>query len=70
MNRRTFLAGAVAAAGASANPPKLAVEGGSPVRATPLEADFWGTAFYGDDEDRELTDVVKLRRPFRWYGPG
>ena len=70
MNRRTFLAGAVAATAASANAPKLAVEGGNPVRETPLHADFWGTSFYGDEETRELTDVVKLRSPFRWYGPG
>ncbi len=70
MNRRTFLAGAVAAASASANPPKLAVEGGSPVRDTPLHADFWGTSYYGDEETSEVSDVVKLRRPFRWYGPG
>ncbi|HET9319161.1 MAG TPA: DegT/DnrJ/EryC1/StrS family aminotransferase [Bryobacteraceae bacterium] len=70
MNRRTFIAGGVAAAGAAAKAPKLAVEGGTPVRDTPLHADFWGTAFYGDEETRELTDVVKARRPFRWYGPG
>jgi 8-amino-3,8-dideoxy-alpha-D-manno-octulosonate transaminase len=70
MNRRTFLAGAAVAATAAGNTPKLAVEGGAPVRETPLQADFWGTAFYGDDETRELTDVVKKRRPFRWYGPG
>jgi len=70
MNRRTFLAGAAAAATVTGNTPKLAVEGGAPVRETPLHADFWGTAFYGDDETRELSDVVKVRRPFRWYGPG
>lgn len=70
MNRRTFLAGAAAAATAAGNTPKLAVEGGSPVREIPLHADFWGTSFYGDEETRELTDVVKVRRPFRWYGPG
>ena len=70
MNRRTFLAGAVAATSASANPPKLAVEGGSPIREKPLHADFWGTAFYGEEETREVADVVRLRRPFRWYGPG
>ena len=61
MNRRTFLAGAAAAAGASANPPKLAVEGGNPVRQTPLHADFWGTSFYGDEEIRG-EDRVPQRR--------
>ncbi len=70
MNRRTFLAVGAAAAGAAGNTPKLAVEGGTPVREAPLHADFWGTAFYGGEETAELTDVVKARRPFRWYGPG
>jgi len=70
MNRRTFLAGAAAAVGAAGSPPKLAVEGGTPVRETPLHADFWGTSVYGEEETRELADVVKTRRPFRWYGPG
>ncbi|MCU1274437.1 MAG: Glutamate--UDP-2-acetamido-2-deoxy-D-ribohex-3-uluronic acid aminotransferase cofactor [Bryobacterales bacterium] len=70
MNRRMFLGGAAAAAGAAGNTPKLAVEGGKPVRETPLKADFFGTSFYGDEESGELNDVVKTRRPFRWYGPG
>ena len=70
MNRRLFLAGAAAAAGAAGNTPKLAVEGGTPVREKPLHADFFGTQYYGDEEIRELNDVVKTRRPFRWYGPG
>jgi 8-amino-3,8-dideoxy-alpha-D-manno-octulosonate transaminase len=70
MNRRIFLAGAAITAAASENTPKLAVEGGTPTRQTPLQADFWGTSFYGEEENRELADVVKTRRPFRWYGPG
>src|SRR5690242_19467142 len=70
MNRRMFLAGAAAAAGAAGSPAKLAVEGGKPVRETPLKAGFFGTSVYGDEETRELSDVVKVRRPFRWYGPG
>ena len=69
MDRRMFLA-AAAATGAAANTPKLAVEGGQPVRETPLKADFFGTQYYGAEESRELNDVVKTRRPFRWYGPG
>src|SRR6266849_4751361 len=69
MNRRTFLA-AAAATTAAEKPAKLAVEGGTPVRQTPLKADFFGTQYYGDEESRELNDVVKTRRPFRWYGPG
>jgi 8-amino-3,8-dideoxy-alpha-D-manno-octulosonate transaminase len=70
MNRRTFLAGAAAAAEAAANSPKLALEGGKPVRETPLHADFFGTSYYGAEESREVEDVVKTGRPFRWYGPG
>jgi dTDP-4-amino-4,6-dideoxygalactose transaminase len=70
MNRRTFLAAAATATGAAAKPAKLAVEGGTPVRDTPLKADFYGTQYYGEEETRELNDVVKTRRPFRWYGPG
>jgi dTDP-4-amino-4,6-dideoxygalactose transaminase len=69
MNRRMFLAGA-AAAGAAGNTPKLAADGGKPVRETPLKADYFGTSVYGEEESRELIDVVKTRRPFRWYGPG
>jgi dTDP-4-amino-4,6-dideoxygalactose transaminase len=69
MNRRMFLAGA-AVAGAAGNTPKLAADGGKPVRETPLKADYFGTSVYGEEESRELIDVVKTRRPFRWYGPG
>jgi 8-amino-3,8-dideoxy-alpha-D-manno-octulosonate transaminase len=65
-----FLAGAAAAAGAAGNTAKLAVEGGKPVRETPLKSGFFGTSVYGEEETRELADVVKVRRPFRWYGPG
>lgn len=71
MNRRTFLAGsAVAASAAAANSSRLAVDGGAPVRQTPLKAGFFGTSYYGAEESRELEDVVRLRQPFRWYGPG
>jgi 8-amino-3,8-dideoxy-alpha-D-manno-octulosonate transaminase len=70
MNRRMFLAGAAAAAGAAGNAAKLAVEGGKPVREAPLKSGFFGTSVYGEEETRELADVVKTRRPFRWYGPG
>ena len=58
MNRRIFLAAGAAAAGAAGNTPRLAVEGGAPVRETPLHADFWGTSFYGDEETAELTGVA------------
>jgi len=61
-----FLAGAAAAAGAAGNAAKLAVEGGKPVREAPLKAGFFGTSVYGEEETRELADVVETRRPFRW----
>src|SRR5947209_14999302 len=65
MNRRTFLAGALAAAG-----PSFANEAGKPVRATPLRAGYFGTQYYDDQERRQLSDVLDARQPFRWYGPG
>lgn len=68
MNRRGFLAAAASAASAS-GAAKLAIDGGAPVRSEPLRADYWGTQFYGEEERRELNDVLDTRSPFRWYGP-
>src|SRR5262245_66275455 len=65
MNRRTFLAGALAAAG-----PAFANEGSEPVRATPLRAGYFGTQYYDEQERQQLGDVLDARQPFRWYGPG
>ena len=70
-NRRKLLA----AAGATVSVPlqavpKLAIDGGEPVRQAALRADYWGTQFFDDKEKRELLDVLESRRPFRWYGPG
>ena len=56
-------------AGAPA-PGKLAIDGGSPVRATKLQANFPGPLYYDDEERRELLDVLDGRAPFRWYGIG
>jgi 8-amino-3,8-dideoxy-alpha-D-manno-octulosonate transaminase len=70
MDRRTFLAGAMAAAGASAATPALAIDGGKPVRPTPLRAGYFGTQYYDDKEQQQLADVLAARQPFRWYGPG
>ena len=69
MNRRTFVA---AAAGASANgAPQPAAQGGTPVRATPLRARYFGPQYY-DEKERAAVDsrCSKRGRPFRWYGPG
>lgn len=64
MNRRNFLAAAATAAGAgSAN-------ADTPVRATPLQARYFGPLYYDDKERAELLDVLETGRPFRWYGPG
>jgi 8-amino-3,8-dideoxy-alpha-D-manno-octulosonate transaminase len=48
----------------------LAIEGGKPVRATPLRAGFFGTQYYDDLERQEILQVLENRQPFRWYGPG
>jgi 8-amino-3,8-dideoxy-alpha-D-manno-octulosonate transaminase len=48
----------------------LAIEGGSPVRATRLAANFPGPLYYDDAERRELLEVLDGRSPFRWYGIG
>jgi 8-amino-3,8-dideoxy-alpha-D-manno-octulosonate transaminase len=49
---------------------KLAVDGGTPVRSTPLHAGLCGPQFYGEEEKRELLDVLESRSPFRWWGSG
>ncbi len=66
VNRRKF----VAAAAALGDVSRLAAEGGSPVRQTPLKADYFGPLFYDEKERAELLEVWETRRPFRWYGPG
>jgi len=48
---------------------RLAVEGGAPVRTTPLPWELPGANWIGEEE-RELVDrVVRARSPFRFYGP-
>src|SRR5574340_1282240 len=71
MDRRQFMAaGITASAGAAHAAPQLAVEGGSPVRKTPLRGGYWGPSHYDSKETSELVDVVEKRRPFRWgLGP-
>ena len=46
----------------------LALDGGTPVRATMLEAKLSGPQYYDDEERRELVDVLENRSPFRWWG--
>jgi 8-amino-3,8-dideoxy-alpha-D-manno-octulosonate transaminase len=61
IDRRTFLAAAGLAAGTAR---------GEAVRSKPLKADFWGTQYYDDKEQKQLMEVLASRDPFRWYGSG
>jgi 8-amino-3,8-dideoxy-alpha-D-manno-octulosonate transaminase len=61
IDRRKFLAAASLVAGSAR---------GSSGRTTPLKANFWGTQYYDEKEQQQLTDVLSARQPFRWYGPG
>ncbi len=48
---------------------RLALDGGTPVRTTPLPWELPGAHWIGDEE-RELVDrVIRARSPFRFYGP-
>jgi len=76
-SRRGFLqaAGALGAvslvsgaAGSAAGEGKLAVDGGTPIRKSPLRAKPSGPQFYDDVEKRELLEVLESRAPFRWSG--
>lgn len=49
---------------------RLALDGGSPVRATKLKANFPGPLYYDEQERKELIEVLDHRAPFRWYGIG
>jgi dTDP-4-amino-4,6-dideoxygalactose transaminase len=63
--RRFFMtSSAVAAAASSA----LALDGGTPVRATPLRPRHFGPLFYDDSEQSLLAEVLKTRSPFRYWG--
>ena len=56
---------------AAGNPPNalpgpLAMDGGTPVRATVLRPRSPGTQYYDEQEKREVLDVLERRSPFRW----
>ena len=72
MSRRTFLAAVSAAASAPllgrANQRDLAVEGGKPVRSTPLTTRFEGANFIDNKEKGEVSEAVDSRSLFRFYG--
>jgi 8-amino-3,8-dideoxy-alpha-D-manno-octulosonate transaminase len=70
MNRRDFIAASAAAAAVGEGAPRLAAQGGAPVRSTPLHGNFWGVQYYDGQERQMVLDVLETGRPFRWYGPG
>ncbi len=47
---------------------RLAIDGGTPVRSTPLPWELPGAYFIDDEEKRLVTQVVEARSPFRFYG--
>ena len=71
MDRRKFMAAAAAGAAGLDAAGRLALEGGTPVRSTPLRARHWGPLYYDDKERAALNDVIEIGAPFRWWGqPG
>lgn len=48
---------------------KLAIAGGTPVRATPLPWEFPGAHWLGTEEQQNLMRVIAGKSPFRYYGP-
>ncbi len=48
---------------------RLAIEGGQPVRTTPLPWELPGAHWIGEEELELVSRVVKARSPFRFYGP-
>jgi dTDP-4-amino-4,6-dideoxygalactose transaminase len=47
---------------------ELAVEGGKPVRTTPLPLEFPGIHYFGEEEIQAAVNLLKRRSPFRYYG--
>ncbi len=48
---------------------QLAIDGGAPVRATPLPGAYPGATIIGEEEKRAVCAVLERRSPFRYYGP-
>lgn len=53
---------------ASQDADRLAIDGGTPVRTEPLPWEFPGAHWIGQEELDLVTQVVKARSPFRFYG--
>ena len=49
---------------------RLAIDGGSPVRTAPFPSAMLGASLTGEEELKELADVVREKSPFRHYGIG
>ncbi len=47
---------------------RLAVDGGEPVRTTPMETGYPGARLIGDEERELILEVLERRAPFRFYG--
>lgn len=48
---------------------QLAIDGGTPVRTTPLPGPYPGATVIGEEEKRAVNEVLNRRSPFRYYGP-
>ena len=44
---------------------RLAIDGGSPVRTAPFPSAMLGASLTGEEELKELADVVREKSPFR-----
>ena len=53
---------------AAADPEKLAMDGGTPVRKNLLRHRPYGPQFYDDIEKNGLIEVLESKSPFRWRG--
>ena len=65
--RRVFLGSAAAAAAVPASA-RLAIDGGTPVRAKPLVTRHFGPLYYDQSEWSLLKQVFDSRAPFRFWG--
>ena len=48
---------------------KLAIDGGKPVRTKPLPGEWPGTHHFDERELEYVSQVIKAKNPFRFYGP-
>ena len=48
---------------------KLAIDGGVPIRSTPLPWELPGAHWFGQEEIDLVTQVLQAKSPFRFYGP-